>query len=107
ARGCSGATAPSCAAPPPTPHETRLDGFARGVELMIQRSTSSLSAWFSYAYGRNRYHDTVNGESFWGDFDQRHTINASASYRHSARASFVAKLRIGSNFPIPGYYAER
>jgi hypothetical protein len=28
-------------------------------------------------------------------------------YRHSERASFVAKLRIGSNFPIPGYYASR
>jgi hypothetical protein len=28
-------------------------------------------------------------------------------YRHSDRASFVAKIRIGSNFPIPGYYAQQ
>jgi hypothetical protein len=28
-------------------------------------------------------------------------------YRYSARTSFVAKLRIGSNFPITGYYAEQ
>jgi hypothetical protein len=28
-------------------------------------------------------------------------------YRHSDRASFVGKLRIGSNFPIPGYYAQQ
>src|SRR4030095_6877382 len=27
-------------------------------------------------------------------------------YRHSDRMNFVAKLRFGSNFPIPGYYAE-
>ena len=91
-----------------TRYDNRLEGFARGVELMLQRTTTGrgISGWLSYAYGRNRYHDVVNGESFWGDFDQRHTINAWASYRHSDRASFVGKLRMGSNFPIPGYYAE-
>ena len=89
-------------------YDNRLEGFARGVELMLQRTTSGrgVSGWLSYAYGRNRYHDVVNGESFWGDFDQRHTLNAWASYRHSDRASFIGKLRMGSNFPIPGYYAE-
>jgi hypothetical protein len=86
----------------------RLDGAARGVEFMLQRTVSGrgTSGWFSYAFGRIRYRDTVSGERFWGDADQRHTMNAYASYRHSDRASFVAKLRIGSNFPIPGYYAE-
>jgi hypothetical protein len=49
----------------------------------------------------------VSGETFWGDSDQRHTLNAYAMYRHSDRASFVAKLRVGSNFPIPGYYAQQ
>jgi len=48
----------------------------------------------------------VSGERFWGDFDQRHTLNAYGLYRYSDRASFVAKLRVGSNFPIPGYYGE-
>ena len=47
------------------------------------------------------------GRDLLGDSDQRHTMNAYALYRHSERASFVAKLRIGSNFPIPGYYASR
>jgi outer membrane receptor protein involved in Fe transport len=94
---------------PYAPFENRLDGFARGVELMLQRATSGrgLSGWLSYAYGRNRYHDVVSGETFWGDFDQRHTFNAYALYRHSDRASFVTKFRLGSNFPVPGYYAER
>jgi len=88
--------------------QNRLDGFARGVELLMQRSTAGrgVSGWISYAYGRNRYRDFVSGERFWGDFDQRHTLNAYGLYRYSDRASFVAKLRVGSNFPIPGYYGE-
>jgi hypothetical protein len=91
-----------------TRFENRLDGAARGLEFMLQRTAAGrgVSGWFSYALGRIRYRDTVSGERFWGDADQRHTMNAYASYRHSDRASFVAKLRIGSNFPIPGYYAE-
>ena len=91
-----------------TQYENRLDGFARGVEVMVQRTVAGagVSGWISYAYGRNRYHDVVNGESFWGDSDQRHTFNAYGLYRHSDRVSFVTKLRIGSNFPIPGYFAE-
>ena len=92
-----------------TKYENRLDGFARGVELLVQRSVTGrgISGWFSYALGRNRYRDTVSGETYWGDADQRHTMNAYGMYRHSERASFIAKLRIGSNFPIPGYYASR
>jgi hypothetical protein len=77
--------------------------------LLVQRASpgTGFSGWISYAYGRNRYRDTVSGEEFWGDADQRHTLNAYALYRHSERTSFIAKLRVGSNFPITGYYAER
>ena len=92
-----------------TRYENRLDGFARGVELALQRSIAGrgISGWLSYAFARNRYRDSVSGESFWGDSDQRHTLNAYALYRYSDRASFVAKFRFGSNFPIPGYYAQQ
>ena len=92
-----------------TRYENRMDGYARGVEFSLQRATAGrgVSGWFSYAFGKSRYHDFTSGERFWGDADQRHTMNAYALYRHSDRASFVAKLRLGSNFPIPGYYAER
>jgi hypothetical protein len=85
-----------------------LDGYARGLELMVQRSAAGrgVTGWLSYAYGRHRLYDFVTREVFWGDADQRHTMNAYALYRHSDRASFVAKLRLGSNFPIPGYYTE-
>ncbi len=97
-----------------SPYEARLDGYARGVEILVQRGgANGLSGWISYAYGRNRYRDIATGgafaagETFWGDFDQRHTFNAAGVYRRSERASFVGKLRIGSNFPVPGYYDER
>jgi len=85
--------------------ETRLEGYARGVELVVQRnSPSGFSGWFSYAYGENRYEDRVSHESFWGDLDQRHTLNAYVFYRFTPRFSASAKYRSGTNFPIPGYY---
>ena len=85
----------------------RLDGYSRGVELLLQRSAASgLSGWLSYAYGRNRYEDEITGEAYWGDLDQRHTLNAYLFYRFSHRFSVSAKYRQGSNFPIPGYYAR-
>ena len=89
-------------------YENRLEGFARGVEVSLQRAMPGrgVSGWLSYAFARNRYRDAA-GETFWGDSDQRHTLNAYAMYRHSDRASFVLKLRVGSNFPITGYYAEQ
>ncbi len=90
------------------PYANRLDGFARGVELLVQRrAPNGLSGWISYAYGRNHYRDTITGESFWGDLDQRHTLNLYGYYRLSDRTSLTGKLRLGSNFPVPGYYVER
>ena len=88
-------------------YENRLRGYARGVELLFQRSApSGLSGWLSYAYGRNRYQDVLSAEDYWGDLDQRHTLNAYAFHRFSHKFSVSAKLRMGSNFPIPGYYTK-
>ena len=85
-----------------------LDGHARGVEWLIHRQSSSgFSGWASYALSFARYRDRVSGESFWGDFDQRHTINLYGNYRRSDRVSFSARFRSGSNFPAVGYYTAR
>jgi hypothetical protein len=90
------------------PFAASLDGYARGIELLVQRrSTSGLSGWISYSFGRVRYRDQVTGESFWGNLDQRHTANVYMFYRLSNRVSFSAKLRAGSNMPAPGYYTKR
>jgi len=85
-----------------------LDGHARGVEWVLERRNArGISGWVSYALGFSCYTDTVSGERFWGDFDQRHTVNAFATYRLSDRTSASARFRTGSNTPAPGYWAER
>src|SRR6185295_2481419 len=85
-----------------------LDGYARGVEVMAQRrSTRGISGWISYSYGVNRYTDRLTGETFDGDFDQRHTFNAYGLYRVTSRFSVAAKLRAGSNTPAVGYWEQR
>lgn len=89
------------------PYRASLDGYARGVELLVQRkSTSGISGWFSYSFGRNRFSDRLTRESYWGDLDQRHTLNLYVFYRISDRTSVSAKLRAGSNVPAPGYYTQ-
>ena len=85
-----------------------LDGYARGVEWLVHRQSSSgFSGWARARLSFAHYHDATNGESFWGDYDQRHTINVYGNYRHSDRVSFSARFRAGSNFPTVGYYTEQ
>jgi len=85
-----------------------LDGHARGLEWLVQRqSPNGFSGWASYALGFARYHDRTTGESFWGDFDQRHTVNLYGIYRLSDRLSVSARFRAGSNFPTAGYWASQ
>ncbi len=84
----------------------RLDGTSRGVDVvLIRRGTTGLTGWVAYTWARTRYRDTVTGETFDGDFDQRHTLNVFAEQRLSYRLAVSAKLRVGSNMPIAGYFA--
>src|SRR5262249_20517320 len=83
-----------------------LVGRSRGIDIMLQRrSANRLSGWVSYSYGSSAYTDPVSQLSFWGDFDQRHTINAYGSYRISKTINLSGKYRFGTNFPVPGFYA--
>ena len=85
-----------------------LDGYARGVELLVQRrSNNGLSGWLSYSFGVNRYDDSTSGERFDGDVEQRHTFNAYGMYRVTDWFSLAAKLRLGSNVPAVGYWEQR
>jgi outer membrane receptor protein involved in Fe transport len=89
------------------PFEPSLDGYSRGVELLVQRkSATGISGWVSYSFGRSHFDDSLTGESYWSDLDQRHTFNMYVFYRKSERVSLSAKLRAGSNTPAPGYYME-
>jgi hypothetical protein len=85
-----------------------LDGTARGLEVLVRRDRRErLSGWIGYAWSRSPYRDTVTGETFAGDFEQRHTFNLLARYAHSPRTALSAKLRVGSNLPLAGYYEWR
>ena len=93
---------------PPTlgPYQRNsLRGHTRGIEFILQRrSANRLSGWISYAYAYSRYADPYDELSFWGDYDQRHTINVYGSYRFTKTINLSGKYRFGSNFPLPGFY---
>ena len=89
-------------------YENSLDGRSHGVELLVQRELAQgLSGWASYTWSHTTRHDTTTGERFDADFDQRHTVNLYGHYALSSRASVSAKLLLGSNFPMPGYWQQR
>jgi hypothetical protein len=86
-------------------YQSRLEGNARGVEVVLQRrDPNGLSGWLAYAYERSRYTDPATGESFVGDYDQRHAVNAYGSLRLWTRTTLIAKCRLGSGLPLRGYY---
>ena len=85
-----------------------LRGTSQGIELVVDRRSSiGLSGWASYSYSKTRYTDAERRETFWGDFDQRHSFSLFVTHRFSERAGIGATFRAGSNFPIPGYFAAR
>jgi ferric enterobactin receptor len=82
-----------------------LEVSARGVEVLVQRrAATGINGWIGYAYGRARARDVATGETYWADFDQRHSLNAYATARISTRTALGVRLRAGSNFPVPGYF---
>jgi TonB dependent receptor len=88
-------------------YSNALEGTSRGIELVVTgRSARRLSGWASYAYGRTRQTDVERGETYWADFDQRHTVNVSGVYRLARNAHMGATFRSGSNFPVAGYFVE-
>ncbi len=87
--------------------QNSLTGRSHGFELFVhRRSVNGLSGWIGYSYANTHYTDFFTGETFVGDFDQRHTFNAYASYRLSDRTSISGRFRYGSNTPLVGYYAQ-
>jgi hypothetical protein len=93
---------------PPSPfpeYAASLDGTSRGVDVtFMRRGTSGLTGWIAYTWAHTNHDDTDTGEHFDADYDQRHTLNVVASQRLSYRLSVNAKLRVGSNTPIIGYF---
>ena len=66
----------------------RLTGRARGIEALLRRDApDGLSGWIAYAYGEHKYNDVLSGETFFSDYDQRHTFSGYALYRLSNRST--------------------
>lgn len=88
-----------------TGYANTLRGTSHGAELFLyRRSSNSLSGWIGYAYAATRYQDSMTGEAFISDVDQRHTLNVYGSYRFSDRTNVSGRVRVGSNAPLVGYY---
>lgn len=90
------------------PWGNALDGRARGVELVLRRDApSALSGWVAYAYATDRNTTLKGDETFWADFDQRHSVSLFGRYPLSNRTALGAKFRYGSNYPLLGYIGQQ
>jgi len=84
-----------------------LNGTSRGGEVFLQRSSANrLTGWVSYSYGRDMQHDTLTGERFPSDYDQRHTVSAYGGVRVSPTVNLSLHTSYGSGFPMPAYFAR-
>jgi hypothetical protein len=83
--------------------QNALDGRTSGVEASLEHRGGRWAGWLAYAYGESIYTDSITLERFWGDYDQRHALNLYGAYQFSARTRASARVRLGSNFPIPAY----
>lgn len=82
-----------------------LEGTSRGWDVVLQRKAATgLVGWLAYGWSHTRYNDRSTGESFDGDFDQRHTVNVFIEERLSYRTAVSLKVRTGSSTPLPGYF---
>jgi hypothetical protein len=95
-------------APPANPaYLNSLRGYARGVEIFVQRSSANrFTGWASYAFGRTAMRDGVTLNRFPSDWDQRHTVNLYGGYRIRPSINLSARWTYGSGFPIPGYFMK-
>jgi len=90
---------------PKAPLLNSQHGYARGVEVYVQRRTANgFTGWISYAYARAVETDDVLGLKFPSDYDQRHTINAYASRRIRPTVNVSGRFTYGSGMPLPGFY---
>ena len=93
---------------PMAPLANALDGWSRGVEVMVQRrSANGLSGWIAYSFGHARWHEEPGTLEFDSDFDQRHTLTVFGSYRVTPTLNLSTKYRYGSGFPVAGFYEAR
>src|SRR5262249_26829993 len=91
--------------------------YSRGFQVLIQRrSANRLSGWIGYTldYARERVTEQIQllTPPFFAfgplvteptTQDQRHTVNAFATYRLTPTINLSGKWIYGSGFPVPGF----
>jgi len=88
-----------------TGYRNALHGSARGLELVVTRDAErGVAGWISYTYARARQTDTETGETYWGDVDRRHAVNAAGLFHIGRETSLGLVLRTASGLPVPGYF---
>jgi hypothetical protein len=89
------------------PYVNSLRGYARGVEVFVQRSSANrFTGWVSYAFGRTGMREGVTHATFPSDLDQRHTVNVYGGYRLRPSVNLSLRWSYGTGFPIPGYLLQ-
>jgi len=77
------------------------DGDTVGLELLIKRAiTRHLFGWLSYTLSKTRTRHDPGDTYYPPRFDQRHTLNAVASYRTNGGWEFGARYRLATGAPI-------
>jgi hypothetical protein len=92
---------------PPSPRQYRnsLRGTSRGIDLLVARDGAArLSGWIAYGYATTRQADISTQESFWGDLDRRHALNAAGVLRITRATTAGIVFRGASGVPVPGYF---
>jgi hypothetical protein len=80
-------------------------GYARGVEIFLQRRTANgFTGWVSYAYEHTMISDGSLKVRFPSDYDQPHTVNAYISHRLRPTVNLSTRFTYGSGMPLPGFY---
>jgi hypothetical protein len=89
----------------PSRYRNSLRGTSRGIDMLAARdSAARFSGWIAYTYASSRQADVSTEETFWGDFDRRHALNAAGVFRIARETSVGIVFRGASSVPLPGYF---
>lgn len=105
----------SCSVLTPTPGGTFQREYSRGAQVIVQRrSANRLSGWLGYTLLKAQerqyqvpvpyppYSIFFNSGGYFPTLeDQRHTVNAFATYRLKPTLNLSGKFLYGSGFPVP------
>ena len=71
---------------------TKGEGWAYGVEFLVQRKLGKLSGWIGYtlSWTQHRFDEINFGEKFWARYDRRHDVSVVGIYEVAPSISLSA-----------------